>query len=333
MLAYTYTDFMVEYSSGSPMWNWLQANQQYVAATCAGVKISVTAYSGGQQVDPTFSAVYAEWATIIAQQTPSGQSYDAIFADDTSGPAYTASGTPCDLANWTQGIINGTNSIPNPPYIFNALGAHPVNTNAITLVQGNPTSIGFLEGCYATAGGFGVTQAVVPLSPWLDMENDELAMVNSGHPFWCYATETNANGTSQAHRIFVLASFLLTYSSSSVIQEAFSTPSDGSNPVQPEYALVPTQPLTAEPSNISGLASGGVYYREYATCFWSGRAVGPCAMIVNPDTSSHANPLFGKYGHSLVLNGGGVFDGGSASVSGPPSPATLGPGSAAIAFQ
>ena len=325
ILAYTYTDFMVEYSNGSsPMWPWLQAHQQYVASTCAGSKITVSARGGGQQVDPSSAAVYTEWQTII---TPG---YDAVFVDDTPGPAYTASGTPCDLSNWTQDEINGLNGVPHPPLIFNALGAEPMDGRAVALVQGVPHSIGFLEGCYGVAGGFGVTETIAPQPAWLDMENDELAMVNGGNTFWCYATETKANASSQAHRIFVLASFLLTYASSSIIQEAYATPSDGLNPVQPEYALVPTQPLVAEPANISALASDGVYYREYAACFFNNSPVGPCAVVVNPDSASHANPLSGKYGHSLVLSGGGVFEGGSASLSGPPGPSTLGPGSAFI---
>ena len=328
MLAYTYTDFMVEYSNGSsPMWPWLQANQQYVATTCGGAKITVSAHGGGQQVDPASPAVYAEWLAITSP------GYDAIFVDDTPGPAYTASGTPCDLASWPQDEINGLNSVPHPPLMFNALGAEPMDMRAINLVDSTgAASIGLLEGCYAVAGGFGVSNTLAPQRAWLDMENDELAMVNSGHPFWCYATETNANATSQAHRIFTLASFLLTYSYSSVIQEAFSTPSDGLNPVQPEYGLVAAQPLVAEPSNVSGLASGGAYYREYAACFLNRGPVGACAMIVNPDNSSHANPLVGKYGHSLMLAGGSIFDGGSTSVSGPAAPATLGPSSAVIAF-
>ena len=325
MFAYTYTDYMVEYSNGSsPMWAWLQSNQQYVARTCAGTKVSVSSHGGGQQVDPSSLSVFTEWQAIMSP------GYDAVFVDDSGGPSYFASGTPCDAANWPQDEINGVNSVTHPPLVFNALGAAPYNAGAVTLVQGSAGSTGFLEGCYAAAGGFGITNTIVPLSPWLDMENDEIAMVNSGHPFWCYATETNANAASQAHRIFVLASFLLTYSASSVIQEAYATPSDGLNPVQPEYAVVPTQPLVAEPASISGLASGGVYYREYAACFLANTAVGPCASIVNPDSSSHANPLSGKYAHSLLLSGGGVFDGGSATLSGPASPSTIGPGSAAI---
>ena len=328
MLAYTYTNFMVEYANGSsPMWNWLQANQQYVATTCTGAKISVTSHGGGQQVDPAYPAVYNEWRSI----TNAG--YDAVFVDDTVGPSYFASGAPCDLANWTQSEINGTNSVENPPYIFNALGALPLDTRAIALIRGNPTSIGFLEGCYATAGGFGVINGLVPQSAWLDMENDELAMVNSGHAFWCYSTDTNSNATSQTARIFVLASFLLTFSPSSVIQEAFATPNDGLNPVQPEYAVIPSQPLVAQPSSISGIAAGGIYYREYAACSLDNQAVGACAMIVNPDSNPHANPLYGKYGHSLALSGGGVFDGGSATFSGPPGPFMLGANSALVAAR
>ncbi|MBV8148649.1 MAG: hypothetical protein JO092_06135, partial [Candidatus Eremiobacteraeota bacterium] len=60
--------------------------------------------------------------------------------------------------------------------------------------------------------------------------------------------------------------------------------------------------------------------------------VGACAVVVNPDSGS-AHPFpFPQYTHTLVLNGGGILDGGTVSTSGPPPPLNLAADEAAIVF-
>jgi hypothetical protein len=84
--------------------------------------------------------------------------------------------------------------------------------------------------------------------------------------------------------------------------------------VFPENLLVPLQPLTTAvwPQRIDVLRDGGAYVREFAACAYAGRAIGPCAAIVNPSSSSTvAMPhLVQTYGHAVTFTGNdGAFTG------------------------
>jgi len=65
-------------------------------------------------------------------------------------------------------------------------------------------------------------------------------------------------------------------------------------------------------------------------CFYAGKLIGSCAVVVNPGSSTITIP--GGYTRSLVLTGGGILDGGTANVNGP-TVNQLGPISAAILFS
>ena len=59
---------------------------------------------------------------------------------------------------------------------------------------------------------------------------------------------------------------------------------------------------------------------------------GACVAVVNPDGSARAFPYSG-YRRTLLLRGGGVLDGGTASIAAVMPPGTVPPLSAVIAFQ
>ena len=90
-------------------------------------------------------------------------------------------------------------------------------------------------------------------------------------------------------------------------------------PVCPETQLVPVQPLDPPGSNP----------RRFAACYLAGRAVGPCAALVNPSSTATVAVPRGLGKHLMVLHGGSVFEGGLVTLDGA-VPARLGPAEAVI---
>jgi hypothetical protein len=128
------------------------------------------------------------------------------------------------------------------------------------------------------------------------------------------------------------ASFLLSYDvKSSMVRQKFENPSGFE--LNPETELVVLDPVVGAPNDVNGLkTSTGAYAREYRSCYIKGSPVGPCAAVVNPDKSSTVGFPFSNYHHTLVMNGGGILDGGTISTSGP-APGDLGPMTGVVAFQ
>jgi hypothetical protein len=74
----------------------------------------------------------------------------------------------------------------------------------------------------------------------------------------------------------------------------------------PEAALSFYAPYRGYPASVGDVADpSGNYVREFARCYDSARAVGPCAAIVNPSrTDEHARPkLRNVYRHTLAISG------------------------------
>jgi hypothetical protein len=168
------------------------------------------------------------------------------------------------------------------------------------------------------------------------MENTELTMLAEGRTFICHGDAHVQASSNDALRTYFFASFLLTYDvASSVVNTEFLTPSQVT--IMPETQLVAEQPLVPTPSSIDALAQpGGVYGREYATCYLAGASIGPCAVAVNPNNPKAVPPLPfpwpGKYTHTMTMNGAGAYDGGTVRTNGPAPPANMKGGTAVIAF-
>jgi hypothetical protein len=151
-----------------------------------------------------------------------------------------------------------------------------------------------------------------------------------GPGWWCYLDNTSADGaTVLPARLFAYASFLLTYDPNySLFQESYTT-SPSTFQVFPETGFVPLNPASV-PGAVSALQSaGGAYVQSYSACYYRGSLVGNCEIVVNPTSSSVSVPNPHSLAHSMVLSGGGVLDGGSASFGGT-APTTLAPQTAAI---
>jgi hypothetical protein len=180
---------------------------------------------------------------------------------------------------------------------------------------------------------------------WIMVEDAEIALVNAQKIFWLQDQDSNSTaGNSFTGRMYAFASFMLTWNPSYTVyqNDYYGYYGDGEHPnsqnpqihVFPEESLVAYNPRVAYPSTSAGVGaladSGGTYFREYYSCFYAGQAVGPCAVVVNPDSSSHAWPaLQGKYTHTLsIATQMDVIDGGTATMTGSqmpsPVPATTG---------
>ncbi len=186
---------------------------------------------------------------------------------------------------------------------------------------------GDFEHCYSDQ-----SQPKTTGAEWNISENTELVVNNENKLFQCMLRNLNDGAASIDARIYAYASFLMTYSAQNDIYwEEFATPS-GLH-VFPESQLVALNPKVAEPTDVSALQqTGGTYGREYQDCYIAGNFAGPCAVVVNPDNNSAHTFPFPQYQHTLVLSGEGVLDGGTMATNGPPPPASLPSGEAAIVF-
>jgi hypothetical protein len=138
------------------------------------------------------------------------------------------------------------------------------------------------------------------------------------------------NGNNAGDRIYAYASLLLTYDANHTVYWNNMNSATNTN-IFPENAIVPTQPLVAQPPNVNVLQKAGVYVREYAACYNHGASVGKCAVVVNPGTGSASIPVSG-YSHALAVSGDDVFSGGTISTTAS-APSSLDAVSAAILFQ
>ena len=65
--------------------------------------------------------------------------------------------------------------------------------------------------------------------------------------------------------------------------------------------------------------ASGIYRREFAACYNQGVAIGPCATIINTNSSPttvQSSWLTQTYAHQITLNGGDVQSGGTINPTG-----------------
>lgn len=304
--------------------------------TCAGARVSddqdnVTQYV----VNPASSAARTAIDAYVTTYM-SGHTVDAIYEDDADplsqyAASYFSPGVPCSYSDaaWIAGekdmiagfghdvIVNGFSGMTS---------AAPIS-NTTRLLTSSTTSGGNMESCYV--------ERIAPTEEgswvWTGTENTSLQVTSESKSFDCWAMDFGEASSAIASRIYALASFLMTYNPTySVFRESYATPS-GLH-VMPESQFVPTAPVVAQPTDVSALEESYVYVREYRACYYDGKLVGQCAMVVNNDTAAHATPALAlTYQHTLTLSGNGVLDGGSVGFGGSAPPSSVAPRSAFIA--
>jgi hypothetical protein len=317
---------------GQPMYT---TDESTFAHDCAGNRITIRGRAGPTyQMDPSSAHLLQLWTSWVDWALNGGVHYDVIF-DDSADSVHNGSALPCgfDQTSWTL-ASNLMNAGLRKNIIFNGLGTLADGTSKPPPSIGlNPSVIGgMLEGCY---GNISSSDPLPKKVVWQNYENSELTMSTLHKTFVCRGMKSTPAETALALRMYMYASFLLTYDpSSSIISEKFSTPSNLE--IEPESGLVALNPLITAPADISGLSTAPFTYgRQYASCYLNGQAIGSCAAIVNADGPKHEHPFPwpGVYSHTLVLNGAGVLDGGTASVNGPAPGANIAGTTAEIALQ
>jgi hypothetical protein len=280
------------------------------ARTCSGSIIVDHTYGGGYEADARSSAApghLAVWGNYRKEQF--GSEMDALFVDDTG--ALGGLPLPCNysLAEYQSATTRDLESLRTPVFV-NTLGVG-LSLPQVGYALGSNVLGAMCEMCIVRNES-GVDTAELTTT-WESVENAAIEMAAKHKIFWLYA-RPEGSSSEYALRTYIYASFLLTYAGEySMIQESFRT-SDGF-PVLPETGLVPTDPLTTESSVTGYMRSGGAYMREYGACYYLGVNRGRCAVVVNPQTGSVRVPTT-AYGHSLLLRGDSVLDGGSVSFSG-----------------
>ncbi|HET9341866.1 MAG TPA: hypothetical protein VFO25_02975 [Candidatus Eremiobacteraceae bacterium] len=318
---------------GDPMYT---DDESTFAHDCSGNRIQSLGVGVGKfLMDPHSSHLAALWHDYARGGFGDGAVFTYIF-EDKADTINKTSATPCnfDQTDWTN-ATNELDRVLGYTIIYNSLGdtagqnGQPQIAPSIAL---NASSAGGMsEDCYVTMNSQPYQRGL----GWEVKEDTEIDMAAAGKYFVCDASDPSPAIQSDAERIYYLASALLTYDPNTTIFETCFKTAMRLH-VLPETQLMPTAPLVAQPTSIDGLyQSGGGYGREYAHCYYAGVDLGACAAFVNPNkpgTKAVPFPWPSKYLHTLELTGGGVLDGGTATPTGAPPPATFGPTTAAIAF-
>jgi hypothetical protein len=285
--------------------------------------------------DPTSTVLEGLWQQHVSFYNQISFGQFTVAFEDTPLVA-NVSALPCGYAQsaWlaAQNVMAAGLSYP---IFFNGLG-NLMNgpdqvSPAIALL---PTSVGgMMEGCYSSYDG---PDPMPRLDVWHTYENTEIQVLASGKMFLCRGFDTAPDSISQPERLYMYASFLLTYDPSRAIFSPKFTPINNGFFIQPENQLVALDPVVMQPSSIDQLNEGpNVYGRQYKNCYYAGQWIGACATVVNSDSGgkAHTMPWTNLYHHTLVLTGGDILDGGTASTNGPAPPALIPGTSAIIAIQ
>lgn len=306
------------------------SSESAFAHTCSGARIhdffdKVTQYL----MDPGSAALRTAYAGYIAK-TIAGHHLTAVYQDDSVPPSiyqpgFLTPGKPCSYsdAKWVAGQ-SGLQSAIALPTIFNSL-----RVSQTWPLLNNPKVLGGnYESCFSSTTK--IRQQVTYV--WVNIQNAGLYTTARHKVFQCMALDSAPASTALASRMYTIASFLMTYNPTySLLWEFYTTPSNFR--VMPESQLVALSPVVAQPSAIASLrTSGGAYAREYNTCYYAGKAIGACAMVVNNEGKAHAAPRFRHaFHHTVVLHGNGIVDGGTVTFNGAAPPASVAPISAYIA--
>ncbi len=299
------------------------------AKDCSGNAVST--YDGkGILADPRSPQAGAYYGDVvdwyIRNKIRVDRVWDAFFIDN-NGALYGANPLPCnyDPLTWGRAFDRAIANV-DEPIITNSLSTRESETQTyVDRLRGKNIIGGMFEECFTSSLWTAEEQSQIQTIALFRREHKP-----PGPAWWCYANNTSKAGeTVIPQRLFVYASFLLTYDPEySMFQESFTT-QPSTFKVFPETGFVPLGPVNV-PHSISDLqTSGGAYVQMYRWCYMRKKPIGACEVAVNPGNGTVSVPNPQGFKHSMVLTGGGVLDGGSVSFNGS-VPSQLGPQSAAI---
>ncbi len=316
--------------AGDPMYT---TDETTFAHDCSGNRVTAV-FNGITQyvMDVTSPSLASLYYSVSSRQTW-GAHFDGLFEDNagtmTGPPAYSA--FPCNYSDsaWIAGL-QSLSQAASSPAIFNGLSGLNGHDPSVTLslLQETNVSGGTFEHCYTDDA-----TAKAAAWFWQATENTEIKAEQTQKPFYCLERNSADAASSIDARLYAYASFLLTYDpATSTMWETFT--SSGTNfQVFTEAGLVAMSPIVAAPAQVSSLqTNSGAFGREYARCYLAGNFVGPCAVAVNSDPQNTYPFPYPQYGHTLVLSGEGVLDGGTIAANGPAPANYMPPLSSAIVF-
>lgn len=317
---------------GDPMYT---NDESTFAHDCSGNRIDSLGVGQGRfLMDPHSADLGGLWETYVEKMITNGAWIDLVF-EDKADTINKTSATPCDFQqnDWSN-AANQLDTFMTSHIIYNSLSntsqqnGQPLLAPSIAL---NATSAGGMsEDCYVRADNTFRYKVA-----WQATEDTEIAMALAQKIFVCNGGMNTDGALSVQARLYQYASYLLTYDPNTTIYQTQYADYSGLT-VYPEVQLVAKQPTSGEPTDISQLLqSHGGYGRQYKACYFATYYVGPCGVFVNnnqPGPPAVQYPWSSTYHHTLVVNGSGVLDGGTANVNGPAPPSTVPAGSAVIAF-
>ncbi len=313
--------------------------------SCGGASISIPVYVA-YQGNPAVQAFYESYL----QQNADAWGY--YLMDDTSwtllDQMYGPSGGMCpgNTNNW----CTTTQELPNDAAV---VAEHGALANALTHVNGSPMKF-FTNGLDTTpseeagaspnfVGGLCencvVDEGSLRTSMYATVLTQEALATAAGLAFVQINDGDSASGSSAqiAQRLVTIAVAWLGYSEGHTVVDENLEDTTTNLPIWPEEMLYPTQPVESMVSSANDIAvTSNVWRREFAACYLNEVSIGPCAAIVNGNSSSvtvASSWLQQTYGHVIGLSGGDAFSGGSVllqSSTFTPNVTTIGAGEAVL---
>lgn len=231
---------------------------------------------------------------------------------------------------------NLTHSNGTPMNVFfNGVTFTGSNASDLSIIQGSKNVAGAMcEDCVVSLGKFRADMYASVLNAMLQMSkipNASFIQLNIG-------TAPSGSAEEIAERTITAAMEWLGYSPGHTIVFPDLEANTKRLAIWPEYDIVPTSPLESMSSSFGDLqVSPRVYRREFSACYDRGVLIGPCAAIVNGQTSKTisvaASWLKQQYGHVILLSGGDIPSGGRVvldTAAFRPASTTLAPGHAIL---
>jgi hypothetical protein len=291
-----------------------------------------------EAVNPASPVAQRGWHAFTEDIHRNAPALDFMYADDSGGPLYAGDMSPnsSEFYGYNEaGVEIASNDVFRDAMIaYLRQTALPVVINGSDPITGLPAYGGALlrqpfvlgdthENCFRTEEN---TIKTDERDRWRD-EADSLLSNTALHKWAICMMEGRP---TPVNRIYALASWWITYDP----QWSVAAPMDPipqQSALIPELAIVPRFPVRTAVDRVRGLRTDrGLYVREFRGCYQEHAFIGGCAAIVNPtDRTAPLPPLVGSYHRLLVLGGGDIMHGGTATWQLGSAP-SIGPGAAVV---
>ncbi|MBV8636795.1 MAG: hypothetical protein JO322_01805 [Candidatus Eremiobacteraeota bacterium] len=203
---------------------------------------------------------------------------------------------------------------------FNGINFSGTTVNGLSILSsaGSPYVGAWCEDCVVNSGTFRPTMYANVLNAMAQIDkipNSRFVELNHG--------ESAIGSAAQiAQREITTAIAWLGYSEGHTVVYPDLEANTNNLAVFPENSIYPTGPLQTMNAGATDIqVAPGVYRREFSACYNAGVAIGPCASIVNANSSTvvvKSAWLSQTYGHLVVMSGGDIPAGGKVNLTSTP---------------